>query len=295
MDDARQFNEHSSFGGSTRNVTGLSETEASSRLTRVEHPARWHGDLARIVEAEIIPRLMLAHRAQAELPAQPSVLPSAEQIEAFAALVLAPACDDLEAQSDRLVRDGLPLDSLLLDLLAPTARYLGALWEEDLCDFAELTIAMGRLQRIMNDLTVRFAGETERHRHGRSILLVPCPGETHSFGLSLIDRFFRDAGWDVTSAVREAGLDPLRRARDEWFDVVGLSLGCETLLPTLAETVVGLRQVSRNRDVRVMVGGPIFIDNPDYLTLVGADATAGDARRAIAIAESLLDLQTRPC
>lgn len=294
MDDVSRFGECFAHGRSSREEPSQFKAEAFLKHARVERPAHWHGDLAQVVEAEIIPRLMLAHRADPRT-ARPAILPTTAQIVAFTALVLSPGSEDVESEIAALVEDGLSLDSLLLDLLAPTARHLGVLWEEDLCDFAELTVAVGRLQRIMHDLTLRFGGEPAGHCHGRSILLLPCPGETHSFGLALIERFFREAGWDVTSVARDPDHDPLRLARAEWYDVIGLSVGCETLLPVLRQAVGDLRRVSRNQGVRVMVGGPILIDNPAYVGLVGADATAADARCAITVAESLLDLPARPC
>ncbi|WP_246732881.1 cobalamin B12-binding domain-containing protein [Methylobacterium sp. BTF04] len=272
----------------------MDESEVVAKLAGLDRATLWHGELASVVESEIIPRLMIAHRAGLSNE-KSNIIPDGEQIATFAALILSPASDDIENRITALVEDGLSLDSLLLDLLAPTARHLGVLWEDDLCDFAEMTIAMGRLQRIMHDLTLRYGGETPQHRHGRSILLLPCPGEKHSFGLALIERFFRDAGWDVTSTVRDPSVNPSDRVRGCWFDVIGFSLGCETLLPTLTEAVSDMRRSSQNRAVRVMVGGPIFTANPGYLTQVGADATACDARTAISIAERLLDLPARPC
>lgn len=294
MDDVRQVAGMLPFERPPRERARVHKASLYARLDPGERSDQWSGDLASIVESEIIPRLMLAHRADPR-SRRPGILPNSEQIAEFAALVLSPDREDIEARIVVLVDEGLGLDSLLLDLLAPTARHLGVLWEDDLCDFAELTIAMGRLQRIMHDLTARFHAEPAPDPQGRSILLMACPGETHSFGLSLIERFFRDAGWDVTSAARDPGIDPVFLARTGWFDVIGLSLGSETLLPTLTRAVAALRQASRNQSVRVMVGGPIFTDNPDYVGLVGADATAGDARCAITIAESLLDPRARPC
>ena len=293
MDDLRQHRELRAFDErASRDVAGFCEVAPSSRLDQVERFSRWHGDLARIVEAEIIPRMMLALRAEPG-PAR-SPVPTPDEIAAFADLVLSPEGDDGESRIDDLMSAGLSLESLLLDLLAPTARHLGVLWEEDLFDFTEITIAMGRLQRITRNLMERFE-EPTGEPGDRSILLLTCPGETHSFGLTLLERFFRDAGWDVTCPMRQNGLDPLWRVRGEWFDVVGLSLGCEALLPVLAETVRDLRKTSRNPDVRILVGGPVFVESPDHATRVGADATAGDARDAIAIAERLLDLHARPC
>ncbi|WP_245259305.1 cobalamin-dependent protein [Methylobacterium sp. 77] len=272
----------------------LRESARYPDLPRPAQSAPWDLHLAGVIEAEIIPRLMLAHRADSRAE-RPGILPNSDQIVDFATLVLSPDCEDVESRIAILVDGGLALDSLLLDLLAPTARHLGHLWEEDLCDFAELTIAMGRLQRIMHDLTARFHSEPAPDPHGRSIFLMACPGETHSFGLSLVERFFRDAGWDVTSTAHSPHSNVLRTASTGWFDVIGVSLGCETLLPTLTRVVTELRRASRNPSVRVMVGGPIFLDNPDHSALVGADATASDARIALTIAESLLDPRARPC
>lgn len=294
MDDVRQSGASTALERSSRDGRRLRDQEHYGTFTRGSRHSDWDGSLASVVEAEIIPRLMLAHRADPRAARQ-VVLPNAQQIAEFASLVLSPDCDDVEDRIIALIDDGLALDSLLLDLLAPTARHLGVLWEDDLCDFAELTIAMGRLQRIMHDLTARFRSEPAPDPHGRSIFLMACPGETHSFGLSLIERFFRDAGWDVTSAAHDPHADTVRIVRSGWFDVIGLSLGSETLLPTLTRTVADLRRASRNPSVRVMVGGPIFTDNPGHSALVGADATAGDARLAITIAESLLDPRARPC
>ncbi|MCJ2034271.1 B12-binding domain-containing protein [Methylobacterium sp. J-068] len=222
-------------------------------------------------------------------------MPDAEQVAAFTDLMLAPAGDDLDARIAALLASGLATDSLLLDLLAPTARHLGTLWEEDLCDFVEVTRAMGRLQRIMREVVHRFGVEPVEPREGRRILLLPCPGEAHSFGLTVVERFFREAGWDVTCTASEPSHDTLARVRNDWFDVVGLSLACDVLMSRMTETVAALRRDSRNPALRVMVGGPAFTANPEGCRQVGADAAASDARQALCIAESLLDLSVIPC
>ncbi|MGU3540613.1 cobalamin B12-binding domain-containing protein [Methylobacterium sp. A54F] len=293
MEDAGRSKERSAHGSwaGAASVCEPGDAVYRSEPVRVD---RWHGRLAQVVQAEIIPRLMLAHRS-ANLRRAGGRKPTPEEIEAFCAALLMPDPEAVEARLAELIQGGLGLDGLLLDLLAPTARYLGGLWEEDLCDFTELTVAMGRLQRIMHDLTLRCGGEPARASSVRSILLAPCPGETHVFGLSILDRFFRDAGWEVTGTQLDPSPDLSALVARSWFDVVGLSLGSEVLLPVLAETVRALREESCNPRLNILVGGAIFVDNPGYATLVGADATAADARRAVFRAESLLDLQARAC
>ena len=60
---------------------------------------------------------------------------------------------------------------------------------------------------------------------GRRVLLLPGPGEQHTFGLSMVAEFFRRSGWEVVGGTGPESLDPVRAVRDEWFDVVGISVG----------------------------------------------------------------------
>lgn len=294
MDEMRQCLEGFVYDSRVSDMSDASAFEFEASMGSIVREMRWGDELASLVEAEIIPRLMIAHRPE-HAGESSTISLGAEAIEAFSALMLAPAGEAVEARIAALIGEGLTLENLLLDLLAPTARHLGVLWEEDLCDFAEVTVAMGRLQRVMHTVTRRFGGEAPRHRHGRSILLMPCPGEVHGFGLGVVEQLFRDAGWDVTSTARDPDGDPLHRIRTTWFDVIGVSLACETLLPALGNAVAALKRHSQNPGVRVMVGGAVFVADPNSYASVGADATAGDARQAISIAESLLDLTARPC
>lgn len=274
-------------------LSGGLNNELADRPVTASRP--WHGNLATVVEREIIPRLMLVHSGRPVSAPRVARKPTEVEIALFASLLLSPADQEAERRIGAMVDDGLALESLLLDLLAPSARYLGELWEEDACDFTELTIAMGRLQRILHDVSIRFGESESPGFPERRILLGPCPGETHLFGLSMLERFFRDAGWAVTSATLEVAADMIASARTHRFDVIGLSLNCEVLLPALAETVRAMRAASLNRDVCILVGGSIFVENPRYASLVGADATAPDGLRAVLAAESLLDLRAVAC
>lgn len=154
---------------------------------------------------------------------------------------------------------------------------------------------MGHLQRLLREINRRVEAAPADRRAGRRILLAPCPGEAHRFGLTIVERLFRDAGWEVTCTATDPGDDLPARVREGWFDVVGLSLACEVLLPRLTETIAAIRRHSRNPAIRVIVGGPALAADPTVADQVGADAGTGDGRRALDIAESLLDLPARPC
>lgn len=249
-----------------------------------------YAELSRVVEAEILPRLMLAHRVAARAtPAAETRRPTVDQIARFSGLLLSND-DDATSHVIALLDEGLTLDTLLLDLLAPAARHLGELWEADECDFVDVTVALGRLQAIARELCTRLETGAVPEQ-GRSILLMPCPGETHLFGLSLAASFFREAGWDVSLGANRSVAELVDLVRGEWFEVIGLSLSCEVHIAAMTEAVRALRTASRNRGVRVLVGGPYFARMPGDGPRVGADAAAADGRSAPAIAESLLELR----
>ncbi len=138
-----------------------------------------------------------------------------------------------------LLEEGLSLDTLLLDLFAPTARRLGQLWEEDEADFLDVAVALGRLQSLTRAVCARLEG-VDIPMNGRRVLLLPCPGETHLFSLALVASFFREAGWEVVLS-NGVDQDPATLIHAERFDLVGISLSCDVLLPAMAEFVATLR------------------------------------------------------
>lgn len=250
-------------------------------------------DLLRIVEAEIVPRLVLAERCSPCAP-RPEVCSAEgvapEAITELASLVLGPDSDRPHAYIESLRSGGASIESLYLDLMAPAARHLGDLWTADICDFTEVTVGLFRLQNLLRSFGPSFHGEHRLRARGRRILLVPFPGEQHTFGLFMVSEFFRRAGWDVWCEPVGTRRELSALVRREWFAMVGLSLGTETRLDELAGAIRTLRQVSRNRSVGMMVGGPMFVAHPDYASRIGADATAIDGREATVQAEKTLDL-----
>ncbi len=168
-----------------------------TRQASAPEPERW-SQIARTIESEVIPRLMLSQRRPDDaLPA--SVEASRFDTttpETLANLTLGQHDDEALAFVHALLADGLPLESIFLDLLAPAARILGKRWEEDTLSFAEVTIALTKLQRLMRRLAA-VSRPTGAAVDRGAVLLTAVPGEQHLFGVLMLEEFFRRDGWRV--------------------------------------------------------------------------------------------------
>jgi MerR family transcriptional regulator, light-induced transcriptional regulator len=241
--------------------------------------------LARAIETEVIPRLVKHHQDPLEAGIAP---PTTDEVQAMVHALIDESDDRIVALVQQLRSRGLSVGTLFLELLTPAARELGLLWEQDRVDFATVTVSLGRLQRLLRQLSPEFGSEVKHPHHGRRVLLTQPDTEQHMFGLAMVAEFFRREGWDVLGGVAGVGIDATAWVRRDWFDAVGFSIGSEQNLAWLRDTIVQVRRVSRNRSLVVMVGGPIFSLHPQWAADVGADATT-DGRGAPLIAETLVN------
>ena len=257
------------------------------------------GDIARgqmgwllgTIEGEIIPRLIDAHRASGTArAAAASVSPelTSQWVGELARIILANRSGVAASFVQELLSQGVALDVVYLDVLSPTARHLGAMWEQDLCDFTDVTIGLWRLQQLMYEFSPTFQREAAGSRSARRVMLVPVPGSQHTLGLLMVAEFFRRAGWTVWGDPTASQRDLVAAARSEWFDVIGFSVGTEDQLTALTGVIPAIRQASLNASLGVMVGGPLLVAHPEYAQRVHADATASDAAQAVVEAEHLL-------
>lgn len=246
--------------------------------------------LEQLVETQVIPRLLLAHHIAASPPAVADDTASrlAGRVGELSELVIAADAQAALAFVSALRDEGLSLETLFQDLLAPTARRLGELWNEDINDFMDVTRGMAQLQLIVNTFGNDLRNEVRAPSVDRRALLMPLYGEQHSFGISLIAEHFRRDGWRVWGGPSQTPDEIRELASEQWFEVIGLS---SSNLPDpchLTETIANLRRRSINRQVTILVGGKVFAERPELVRTVGADATGLDGRQALSHIQELL-------
>lgn len=255
-------------------------------------PADQRDRLTRTIEGEVIPRLMLTHGSGCLQPRAEDyrrALIDDSDVETLTRLILSNDPDEAEAFLATLHDRGVPLESLFLDVIAPTARLLGTLWEQDEVTFADVSVSLSRLQRLLRRLGPTFEREYDYHPSGLRVLLLPAPGEQHTLGLIMLEEFLRRGGHDVVKAGDADGAEALAIVLDQPFDVIGVSASCDDRLDILRQHIATLRRSARVQPMAIMVGGKAFLGYPDRVRDVGADSTATDGRQAAHYLKMLLD------
>ncbi len=261
-------------GGAARRPKRIALTDAHQR----------HAKIGAILRSEIVPRLLLIHHEIRKNAG--SAPPNQAEIEEFGRLAMKPDSASATAYFAAMRAKGHSIDTLFVDFLAPTARHLGELWEQDRVDFIDVTLGVARLHELLEmfGFAQEIVGDDLRHR---AILIAP-PGEKHLFGIDMVAKFFRASGWTVTLEIEHTLEHNLRSVADEWIGCVGLTMSSEVRVETLARTIDLIRRNSLNPGIGVIVGGPAFGRDPDLVAQVGADAAANDAPTAVILAKKLL-------
>jgi methanogenic corrinoid protein MtbC1 len=251
--------------------------------------------LVRTIEGEIVPRLVLARRAvRDDGAAGPGGYgtPDETDVLELVRLLMQHELGVATAYVETVRQRGATLDLICLELLAPAARELGRRWEYEECDFLQVTLALCRLHQLLRELSAEFRGDEFEHERERRILLAPCPGEQHTFGVSIVGEFLQRAGWEVWQEFPSSTEEILQLVRQNWFAVVGLSVGSERKLEEIATMIRAIRGASMNRLVGVLVGGPLLLARPEIVQFVGADGTAPDGPQAVLRAEHFCTMQS---
>ena len=273
---------------------GSSDPSGSSRYSESnDNKDACQASLMQILESQIIPSLLAANEFTEPFYSTDgarTALPTESEISNFAEL-----CTGLDEEAPNLfvqglMAEGLSSEAIFLHLLAPAARHLGYLWDEDLCDFSKVTIGLLRMQKITLRLGSDFQEKRKSALEGMRALFAPVPGSQHTLGVLMVSEFFRREGWQVWMELGSSEEKLLAAVKKDWFQVIGLSIGTEAHVESLTDTIRSIRAASANRDVKVLIGGPFLALSPNLYKEVGADAAAGDAVSAVELAKNLFAL-----
>ncbi|MEM8970469.1 MAG: cobalamin B12-binding domain-containing protein [Pseudomonadota bacterium] len=249
--------------------------------------------LTTVINGEIIPRLFVLNNQQvvADQSVHEAGLRLEDYIVEYARIILEDESNRAFTFVEQLHADGHQLDRIMMDLLAPTARQLGVWWEEDRIDFVDVTIGTSRLKQVLHHFRPSRQARVYAEPNPKRILLLPTPQETHTFGLLVIAEIFRKSGWEVGGGHVMADDEMNKLLSEEPWDIVGFSLANARLMDKLANAIASARWQSKNKSVKILVGGRAFSKDLKLDEKLGADFVVSDPAQAVKLGEALLSDQ----
>ncbi len=196
---------------------------------------------------------------------------------------------------DDLLAAGLSVEDLCHEHLAPAARRLGMLWDQDRLPFTEVAMATARIQSILRRMP------TGRVLPGRAAgpgaVFAAVPGETHTLGVMMAADLFRRAGWDVGLLVGLSHDELLAHVTRDDRPIIGLSCSGDHSYPALRRLLAAIGNA--RPDAQVMVSGQI-VTQPDRIAnlpagvVVVTDLASAEAQMHQIAAQLALQLRGRP-
>ena len=185
-------------------------------------------------------------------------------------------CDPDETAAQFLVDDlleaGISVEDLCRHHLAPAARRLGTMWDQDRLPFTEVALATARIQSILRRLPISRTGL--RAVRGPGAVFAAVPGEMHTLGVMMAADLFRRGGWDVSLFVGLTHDEMLARLTRDDRPVIGLSCSGEHSFGALRRLLAALGNA--RPDAQFLVAGQIIADPARIASLPVPVMVVGD-------------------
>lgn len=180
------------------------------------------------------------------------------------------------------VNSGDDVGSFFEYVIRPSMYRVGNKWQEDEISVAEEHLASSIISRVISKLYSSFV--TFEETKGKAVVTAVA-NEFHEIGSRIISDSLELDGWDVDHLgvdTPESDLIDLLLKRKPFL--LGLSLAIPFNMDKVVETIEMVKDRPELYDVKVLIGGKAFNDNPELWEETGADAWCKDSREAVEVA-----------
>ncbi len=197
-----------------------------------------------------------------------------EEINKLTNLLLDTEEGSFELAITVLKTHGASIDYIVLDLIPEIARKLGKHWEDDNISFADVSIGVTRLERVIYKLDYLFQANQLERQQNKSILISGCPGSQHSLGTLIFANFMTFSGWQVHRP-NKVNIDSMvEGVESKIHQALAISVATNEQLEELPSLISLLRQKSKNPKIIVLIGGPLYNKTPDAFGHIQAEVKA---------------------
>ncbi len=197
-----------------------------------------------------------------------------EEVDQLTNLLLDTEEGSFELAITVLKTHGAPIDYIVLDLIPGIARKLGKQWEDDSLSFADVSIGVNRLERVIHKLDYLFQANQLDRQQNKAIFITGFPGSQHSLGTLIFANFLIYSGWQVHRP-NQVNIDSIvYGVSSKDLQAIAISVSTSEQLEELPSLIDLLRQKSKNPNIVVLIGGPLYNKLPEAFDHIQAEVKA---------------------
>jgi 5-methyltetrahydrofolate--homocysteine methyltransferase len=192
---------------------------------------------------------------------------------------------EVEAKVQTALQAGLTPKSILDEGMITAMSEVGRLFDAGEFYVPEMLVSARAMQTGMAVLKP-YLKEANIQSTGK-VAIGTVKGDMHDIGKNLVSMMLEGAGFEIldlgTDVTPEKFVEAVQAGG---VDILALSALLSTTMPFMKATIEALKEAGVREKIKVMVGGAPITE--DYSRMIGADGSAPDASRAVALAKSLL-------
>jgi methanogenic corrinoid protein MtbC1 len=215
-----------------------------------------------------------------------------DHADGFVALITRDGPQKTEQYITELLNLGMGIDLIVLELIPRIARKLGNQWASDSLSFAEVTIATGRLQKLIYSLDHLYQETRTSPTTTHSILVTAAPGSHHTLGPLILSNYFTWAGWSVLSESVPSERFIEMTVTSKSLTAIAVSIADYDQLDRLPKLIQSIRSKSLNPAIIVLTGGSLY--NADAMSFghIKADIKSSTPEEALHQLNRILNITT---
>lgn len=180
------------------------------------------------------------------------------------------------------IHSAADLTDFYLEVIQPSMYEVGLQWEKGHISVAQEHLASAIVTRVMSSLYPKFS--VIEHTREKAIVTA-APNEYHEIGPRMVADLLEIDGWDVDYiGANVPARDIIDISLDRTPMFIAISVGMPFNLVRAQELVKSIRQQSRLKDTKIMLGGYSLISNPQVKEQIAVDGCGNSASEAVDIA-----------
>jgi len=185
-----------------------------------------------------------------------------------------------------LVESGTAVEDIYLKIFQPAQYEIGRHWQLNKISVAQEHYATSVTQLAMSQLYPKIFNSFAK---GKKALTTCIGDELHELGIRMVADLLELNGWDtIHLGSNTPPAEILNIIVKKEIDLLALSATLPNQLEKTRSLIKVIRQDDNLKQLKVMVGGRIFIQSDRLWQKIGADGFAIDAKEAVKVADSLL-------